>query len=266
MPPLYLAELELRRGSARSSAESLLEAVERARKAHTYAALSRLVRRHPQFAALAQAPRTVILLHDYDDVEKGVLPLAAARERAEDRFAMRDSLNDLPRGAADRSRTRILAAGDKRVLGLIEDADDDFKWHKYRQALAGYRAAFEADRRRGTLTGAERARVLENAGVAYRKLGQTDDAVTMLRRSIQEVPRTSSAYYQLALAQSAAGRFLDALNALDQSLRNAPNTAELRKTLLLARTDAELDSMRDMPGFSQILDEHSRRAKIAPRP
>lgn len=268
MPPLYLAEIELRRGDSRHSAESLLDAIERARKIHTYAALSRLVRRHPQFAALAQAPRTEIILHDYDDVETGALTVASARERAEERIAMRDSLNDQPRGAAAQAQARLLAAPpvDNRVLGLIESADGDFKWRKYRSALAGYRAAFETDRRRGTLTGAERARILENVGVAYRQLGQADEAVTMLQRSIQEVPQSSSAYYQLALAQSAAGRFLEAMNALDLSLRNAPNIAGLRKTLILARTEPELDAMRDMPGFNQILDQHSHRARIAPRP
>ena len=268
MPPLYLAEIELRRGDSRHSAESLLDAIERARKVHTYAALSRLVRRHPQFAALAQAPRTEIILHDYDDVETGALTVASARERAEERIAMRDSLNDQPRGAAAQAQARLLAAPpvDKKVLGLIESADGDFKWRRYRNALAGYRAAFEADRRRGTLTGAERARILENVGVAYRQLSQTDEAVTMLQRSIQEVPQNSSAYYQLALAQSAAGRFLEAMHALDLSLRNAPNIADLRKTLILARTEPELDAMRDMPGFNRILDQHSHRARIAPRP
>ena len=56
------------------------------------------------------------------------------------------------------------------------------------------------------------------------------------------------------------------MHALDLSLRNAPNIADLRKTLILARTEPELDAMRDMPGFNRILDQHSHRARIAPRP
>src|SRR5581483_6460044 len=114
-------------------------------------------------------------------------------------------------------------------------------------AIAAYAAAFQADRKKGTLETAERARILENAGTSYRQLGQTDDAVRLLKQAIQEDPGRAGAYYQLALAQSVAGRFQDALRALDKALASASTPAELRKTSLLARTDSELDPLRDLP-------------------
>ena len=145
------------------------------------------------------------------------------------------------------------------MKSLIDDADADFKWRKYSRALAGYKAAFQADRKRGTMSAADRARLLQNVAIAYRQLGHTDEAETMLERAIEAAPGSASAYYQLALTESVSGRFVEALRALEQSLQSAASAAELRKTLLLARTDGELDPLRDLPDFARIIARNSAR-------
>ena len=90
-------------------------------------------------------------------------------------------------------------------------------------------------------------------GAAYNKLGLTSGAVKALRYSVQEMPGNANAHYQLALAYSVDGKFSNALKAMGESFRNAPSQGELRKLMLLAKTDSELDPVRELPGFKAVL-------------
>ncbi|MBI4425166.1 MAG: tetratricopeptide repeat protein [Elusimicrobia bacterium] len=263
MPMLYAAELRHRMRDMKKSAENLHQGVLRARRIGAYRSMAKLVRSHPQFAGMLRLPQNRAVLDAYDKVEAGKLAEGQAMDQVEEQLGMRDALRDTVREPADESRARIVAAprADPRIQELLEQADGDFKWRQFRRAIVGYEQALREDRTKGSLDGAQRASVLERAGAAYRQLGLTNEAVQTLERSAQEGPRNPSTYYQLALAYSTAGQFTSALNALDKSFRHAQGALELRKTLLLARTDTELEPLRDLPAFQRMISTYALRAR-----
>ena len=68
------------------------------------------------------------------------------------------------------------------------------------------------------------------------------------------MPNDAASHYQLAMAYSVSGRYGEALRAIDGTFASAPSQAELRKFMILAKSDSELEPVRDMPGFNAMLD------------
>lgn len=262
MPPLYSAGLRFKMRDLKQSSENLHESVLRARKIRSYPALAKLVRSHPQFSGLMTVPQNRMILETYDQVESGQIREGLAKSHIEERLSMRDALASARSGAA---MARIVAAQppDPRIQQWLDEADGDFKFRKFRHALSEYQHVLKLDGTRGSLGAAERARIYQNVGVSYRMLGLAEESVAFLEKAVKEMPGSSSTYYQLALALSTAGKFMSALQALDLSLKFAHSNADLRVTLLLARTDSELEPVRDLPGFQRLLAQYSGRARAS---
>ena len=174
---------------------------------------------------------------------------------------MRDALASM---RPDESRARVIAAAapDPRVQQWLEEADGDFKFRKYRRAAMEYQQVLKLDGTRGSLGAAERGRIHQNIGVGYRMLGLTMEAVQSLERSAQEMPDSSATYYQLALALSTQGQFTSSLHALELALQHAHSNSDLRMTLLLAKTDSELEPLRDLPGYQRLLVQYAPRGSM----
>lgn len=264
MPPLYTAELRYKMRDLKQSSESLLESVERARRIRAYRSLARLVRTHPQFSGLMQVPQNKMILETFDAVEAGQVPETQAKAQVEERLSMRDALAAL---RSDESRARLIAAAapDPRVQQWLEEADGDFKFRKFRRAAMEYQQVLKLDGTRGSLGAAERGRILQNIGVSYRMLGLMAEAVQSLERAAQEMPDSSTTYYQLALALSTAGQFTSSLHALELALQHAHSNADRRLTLMLAKTDSELEPLRDLPGYQRLLVQYAPRGQARAR-
>ncbi|MBI4349115.1 MAG: tetratricopeptide repeat protein [Elusimicrobia bacterium] len=262
MPLLYTAELRYKMRDLKQSSESLLESVHRARRIKAYRSLAKLVRTHPQFAGLLQVPQNKMILETYDAVEEGKVREDHAKEVVEERLSMRDALNSM-NTSESRSRLLVAPTPDPRMQEWLEEADGDFKYQKFRRAAVEYQQVLKLDATRGSLGAAERGRILQHIGVCYRKLGLTAEAIQYLEKSAQEMPDVYSTYYQLALAHSTAGQFTSALHALELSLQHARSNSDLRMTLLLAKTDTELEPLRDLPGYQRLLVQYSPRVQPA---
>lgn len=263
MPPLYTAGVRYKMRDLKQSSMNLLESVQRARRIRSYPSLARLVRTHPQFAGLLQVANNKMILEAFDQVEAGKLNEAQARSQIDERLSLRDSVSST--WSPDDSRARVVqaAAPDPRLYDLLADADGDFKFRKHRRAIQEYEEALRLDHSRGSLGTAEKARIMQNIGVSFRMLGLTEQAILALEKAAQEMPRVSSTYYQLALAHATSGQFTNALHALDLALQNAHSASDLRMTLLLAKTDTELEPVRDLPGYQRLLSQYSSRTRAS---
>lgn len=258
MPALYAARLRYERGDLADATANFRLSVERARRIKGYKALARLVRTHPMFSALARAPQHKSLLEAYDLVEQGAITESEAGQRVAEMQEYRDSLNQ---GSSTALRRRSLGSVEAaKLAAAVEAAHGDFRFGRFEDALEGYRRALEENAGKEALDAAQKSRVLENMGICYRRLGLAQESTSSLEAAAKERPN-ASAYYQLALTYSNAGQFPKALSALDRSLYSALSAAELRKMLLLARTDPELDPVRDLPHFQRMLQPHLQRLK-----
>lgn len=262
MPAVYTARLYHGMGDPSKSAASLEIGIQRARRVGNFHSLKQLLRSNPGFSLLTQAPENRAVLDAYDQVEQGLLTEAQAREKLEDAAEYRDSLRNASPSEL-RKKALQVPRQSSRLLARINEGDMNLKFRSFQAAIAEYQAALEEDGGNEALDPALKSRVLRNMGVAYRHLGQASEAVKVLGEVLRDPQLGASAYYQLALVYSVTGRYTHAINALDRSLREAPNQQELRQTMLLAKTDPELDPIRDRPEFQKMLEPYSRRMKSA---
>ena len=101
--------------------------------------------------------------------------------------------------------------------------------------------------------------IYERIGTSYNKLGVSNGAIKALRYAVQEMPFNAAAHYQMALAYSVSGHFNESLHSLGEALKSAPSQGELKKYMLLAKTDSELDPLRDMPGYSNLMSPYAEK-------
>lgn len=146
-------------------------------------------------------------------------------------------------------------AQDARVLDRISQGNLDVNNHRYLDAINDYRWALFLDRKNGTLTPAQIAEIYRKIGSVYNKLGQSDEAITALRQSLQQNPKDIEAHYQIALAYAVSGKTASALHALKDAFASATGTSELRRYVMLSKTDGELSAVRDLPGFRVAVAE-----------
>ena len=74
------------------------------------------------------------------------------------------------------------------------------------------------------------------------------EAAAEMRRGLAELPENSALRYNLACYTALAGDAEEALDALRQTVEEDPRFAEL------ARTDPDFASLRDSPGFTQLVE------------
>ncbi|OGR95805.1 MAG: hypothetical protein A2V88_13915 [Elusimicrobia bacterium RBG_16_66_12] len=198
------------------------------------------VRRDPAFAPLIANNET-----------RKALGIAAADFRGEE---MRDAVRDTPKRAAP--------AQDPAVLEKISAGNIEFKFRRYLSAVAAYNEALAIDSERATLGAARTAAVYERIGAAYNKVGQSESALQALQKSLQQDPMNADARYQTALAYAVSGKTASALRAVKEAFSSAANTSELRRLVLLAKTDVELEAVRDLPGFRPLVAEVAGRIAL----
>ncbi|MBI3550716.1 MAG: tetratricopeptide repeat protein [Elusimicrobia bacterium] len=269
MPAVYAAQIRLKMNDPALSTANLQLSIQRARKLNSYPALARLLKTDNNFSDLMSVPQNRALLEEYDDVQGGRISEEQARDRVQEdatpRDALRDSVANAPTLASQSGSYRGFASRDRdpSILEHLNKGHEEFRYGHHQNAITEYRAALDADQYRGSLDSAQKSLLFENLGTSYRLLGQIEEAVGTLESAVKALPQNSSAYYQLALAYAGTGRAQKALSALDNAFRNARNVGELRKTLLLAKTDVEFDAFRSSPAFQRILMPNQDRVRAA---
>lgn len=276
MLPLYASRVRMKTGDQTSSLSNLEMSLKRARLLGQEAALISAIKTNPMFAPIAQSAEHMRLLREFDssaaamampaqtaapqEAAPRATSLAAMTPKpapAQDAYGLRDSVRQ-PAAAPAAPKT---SREDQAVLDAIASGNDEFKFRRYAKAIDLYNDALVLNERTGALSPGQAAFVQERIGTSYNKLGQTTEAITALRRSVQAMPYNASAHYQLSLAYSVSGHFNEAMKALREAFKTAPSDGELRKFMLLAKTDGELDPVRDMPAFQTALNDFSGRAQ-----
>ncbi|MBI5208982.1 MAG: tetratricopeptide repeat protein [Elusimicrobia bacterium] len=256
MLPLYAARLRYRMNDVPRSAANLALALRKARATNKDKSLVQMVKTDPFFSSMLKSDLNRGIVAEY---ESGMNPKQALAQAAD--TSSKEELRDAIRDTPPDQRKDILAEtqSDSAVLRRLSNADEEFKFGRFRDSVDGYNETLVLNQESAILNATQLSLVYERMGTAYNKLGLTNGAVKALRYAVQEMPGNSSAYYQLALAYAVSGKYSQSLRALGEAFKNAPSDAELRKMSLLARTDTELEPIRDLPGFQAVLGPHMER-------
>jgi tetratricopeptide (TPR) repeat protein len=150
---------------------------------------------------------------------------------------------------------------DPEILRQIDAGHLSYHAQTYRDAIESYQAALNADAKKNTLDAVQKSLVYERMGSAYRHLGLSGEALRVLERSVTELPQNSSAYYEMALCYAAGGQLGTSLTYLNKALENSTSQAQLKRTLMMAKTDTELEAARDMERYEAIINTHSAKVQ-----
>lgn len=250
--PLHAARLRLKMKDEDKAMSNLDMALSKARKAGREDKLIALVKRDPAFAPiLADRQMRRAMGVSAADAE-GTLVASNADFSGEE---MRDAVRDTPARTAP-------AAQDPAVLEKIATGNMEFKFRRYLSAVAAYEGALSLNRDKMTLTPAQVAAVYEKIGASFNKTGASDRAIAALQKSLQQNPMDSGAAYQIALAYAMSGKTAQSLHALKESFANCGQPAELRRLVILSKTDVELEAVRDLPGFRQVVADQADRIAL----
>ncbi|MBI3566291.1 MAG: tetratricopeptide repeat protein [Elusimicrobia bacterium] len=252
--PLHAARLRLKMKDEDKAMSNLEMALSKARKNGHEGALIAAVKRDPSFAPLIENPMTRRAL----GVSKA--EAAASADLVASNFdvrgdEMRDAVRDTPARPAP-------AAQDPAVVEKIASGDLEFKFRRYQNAVTAYNEALAIDQEKTTLSKDKVAALYEKIGTAYNKIGSSEQAVRSLQKSLQMNPMNAGAYYQVALGYAMAGKTTAALHALKETFSSCSNPTELRRLVLLSKTDVELEAVRDLPGYSQTMAEVADRVAL----
>ncbi len=259
MLPLLAARLRFKMGAPDKSLANLELSLKRAKSTGQTDELVKLIKTSALFSSMLKDPDHQRVLRLYDPATaEAAAPIAMAQAKL--KTAVADNLRDAVKNTTPAEQRPTLGAQDQKVLDRIAAGNDEFKFRRYPEAIDAYQEALLLDKQSGTLSPGQSAYVQERIGTALNRLGQTTEAITALQRSAQAMPYNAATHYQLALAYSVSGHFTEALKALRESFKTSPSTGELRKYMLLAKTDSELEGMRDLPAFQAALTEFSERA------
>ncbi|MCX5794226.1 MAG: tetratricopeptide repeat protein [Elusimicrobia bacterium] len=247
MIPLNLARAYSRLGQPAKAAESLGASLERARQIGQEELILKTLRGNPRYSSMLAYPDVAAVAGD-PAASQPVIAQAAPASRDEE---LRDAVKD--QGPALARELAAAPLPDPAVMDALAAGDDNFKFRQYRTAINAYDTAARLDGKAQALSPVQRSILYERMGAAYNRLGLCEDAVLPLQRSLQAMPNNAAANYQLALAYSVSGRFNEALRALAGTFDSAPSRAELRKYLILAKSDSEFEPVRDLAGFAGLV-------------
>jgi tetratricopeptide (TPR) repeat protein len=263
MLPLYASRLRLKMSEVDKSVANLNLCLTKARQKKQEKAVLSLIKTSPLFDAMLASPAHARLLHSFDaaiPLPAAETTVAAARalqaEPSGDAWGLRDVVRESPAAPAARPP---LSQKDQAVMDQLGVAAEQFKFRRYREAVAAYGEVLLLNQDSGVLSPPQLGMVHERVGTAYNRMGQSGEAIRELRRAVQIVPFNSSAHYQLALAYAVSGRYQESLKALHETFKTSASKTDLRRYLLLARTDAELEGVRDLPAFGAAVASYSGR-------
>lgn len=251
MLPLYHARLSHKMGELDKSAVSFKSAMSKAREQGQARAVVSLVKSSPLFTFMLENPAVASQI---GAPQQRAVPIVEEGELV----AMRDAVRGTT--PAERRRPQIREQ-DRAVTDALARANDEFKYRRYRAAIEAYQDAMTNNSNSGTLAPSQVAFVYERVGTCYNKLGLSAEAIRFLRKAVQDQPMNAPAHYQLALAYSVSGHYQDSVKALKEAFKTAPSNGELKKLMLLAKTDSELEPVRDLPAFQGMIAEYSDRAR-----
>ncbi|MDD5302728.1 MAG: tetratricopeptide repeat protein [Elusimicrobia bacterium] len=248
--PMNAARLRLKMGDTPKAVSNIEIAMSKAMRNGQGKTLRDAVRRDPAFAPLIAnaASRKALGIGEGED---GAM-VADLGVRGEE---MRDAVRDTaPKPAAP--------AQDAQVLEKIAQGNIEFKFRRYISAVSAYNEALSLDQERMTLGAPQTAGVYEKIGTAYNKLGQSEVAVRSLQKALQQNPMNPSAHYQIALAYAMSGKTAVALNALNESFKSCAGPNDLRRFVMQAKTDTELEAVRDLPAFRSTVAQYADRVAL----
>jgi tetratricopeptide (TPR) repeat protein len=175
-----------------------------------------------------------------------------------------------PQGASDSHRGAMLAAvrdvakalDEKLMKRIASIADDEFEETNVQQNAAYVLYQFGDKKRVGKRT----AELLAETKTEGRELGAWTALADIYAQGVRDYDKAIDAYknalkiqenptllYNLACAQSLAGKLDDAFASLDKALEDGQNLSD---TLLA--TDHDINNLRKDPRFKEILGKHGR--------
>lgn len=249
VPAAHAAQLAFELGRQDESLELLKDALSRAERLGTKEHLASLIRTDKRFT-MKHSPRHMALAGE---------KLVASRRlvSAEESLQLRDAVASAPTSAI--RKARIEAPKKQPDAGKLALAKTEFGLGHYRDALDVYKQILTEQEHE--LDQGARSMILEKIGACYRELGLLREAVEALGDAATQEPGRASIYYELALTYSLAGRFPKALEALQVSMGRAKDAAELKRFVISARTDPELDALRENARFRRILQTSTMRSR-----
>lgn len=251
--PLHAARLRLKMNDEAKAMSNLEMALAKARKSGHEGALRAVAKRDPAFAPLlANAMTRRALGISKEEAQSNMMVASNADFSGEE---MRDAVRDTPARTAP-------AAQDPAVLEKIAQGNVEFKFRRFQNAVSAYNEALTVNQEKMTLSAAQVASIYEKIGTSYNKIGSADQAIRSLQKSLQQNPMNAGAEYQIALAYAMSGKTAQSLHALKESFSNSSDPAELRRLVLLSKTDVELEAVRDLPGFSQVVADQADRIAL----
>jgi len=259
MPHLYGARIRYKIQDYDKSAANLLYSVRRARRNQMYPQLAKLVRTDPLFKDILAVHQNKVILESYDAVQEGTLSEEEAKERIRGAEDFKDALT--PTTAVRRPPSVTTPVQNPVVTKFVGAGHRAYNAQRFREAANAYQAALTADKDHGTLDAVQKSLIYERIGSSYRQLGLAGEAIRILEKSVAEMPKNSSAYYELALCYSMGGQLGTSLTFLNKALDTASTTPQLRKTVMLSKTDSELAPLRDMDRYKEIIASHASRVR-----
>ena len=248
--PMNAARLRLKMGDSAKAVSNIDLAMSKAMKNGQGKSLRDAVRRDPAFAPLiANAPSRKALGIGSSEDGEAVADIGARGEE------LRDSVRDT-------APKPVAPAQDAEVLEKIASGNIEFKFRRYMSAVAAYNEALSLDQERMTLGAPQTAQVYEKIGTAYNKLGQSEVAIRSLQKALQQNPMNPSAHYQIALAYAMSGKTAVALKALGESFKSCAGPNDLRRFVMQAKTDTELEAVRDLPTFRSTVAQYADRVAL----
>jgi tetratricopeptide (TPR) repeat protein len=237
---LHAARLRLKMKDEDKAMSNLNMALEKARRAGNEGAIAELVKKDPAFTLLfADASMRRVLGIKGRATDELV---ASADFRGEE---MRDAVRDVA--------PRAMAPQDLTVTNKLSAADLEYKFRRYQNSISLFDEALRLNSERMTLSVDQLATVEEKVGTAYNKLGQSGPAAVALKRALESNPNNAAARYQLALAYAMSGMTSLSLETVKECFASTTSSAELRRYVLQAKTDVELEGVRDLPAFKKVL-------------
>jgi tetratricopeptide (TPR) repeat protein len=248
--PMNAARLRLKMGDTAKAVSNIDLAMAKAMKNGQGKTLRDAVRRDPAFAPLIAnaSSRKALGIGAAEDGEM----VAGLDVRGED---MRDAVRDTAPKA-------VAPAQDAEVLEKISQGNIEFKFRRYISAVSAYNEALSLDQERLTLGAPQTAQIYEKIGMAYNKLGQSEVAIRSLQKALQQNPMNPSAHYQIALAYAMSGKTAVALHALGESFKACAGPNDLRRFVMQAKTDTELEAVRDLPAFRSTVAQYTDRVAL----
>jgi tetratricopeptide (TPR) repeat protein len=250
MLPLQAARVYSRLGEPLKAAQSLTSSLDRAKRLKQEGLIAQTVRSNPRFSSMLAYPDVAAVLGEPATI-KGLVAQATPASGPEE---LRDAVAD--RGP---SLGRELAAAprpDPKAMGALAAGDDDFKFRQYQTAINAYETAARLDAKAQAMSPVQRAILYERMGTSYNHLGRAEEAVVALQMSLQAMPGDAASHYQLAVAYALTRRSGEALGSLAKALESAPSRSELRRLLIQAKSDPELEPVRDLPGFDSLVGRY----------